>query len=65
MPQATKSEIKHYTCNTVSVAVEIAEAVRVNPNGETSCSVCGQVDANLRFSSLIELDNGYVLERPL
>ena len=65
MPQVIRSEIKHYSCNTVSVAVEIAEAVRVNPNGETSCPVCGQTDSNLRFSSLIELDNVYILERTI
>ena len=65
MPQVIKSEIKHYSCNTVSVAVEIAEAVRVNPNGETTCSVCGQTDSNLRFSSWIELDDVYILERTI
>jgi hypothetical protein len=65
MPQVIRSEIKHYSCNTVSVAVEIAEAVRVNPNGETSCPVCGQTDSNLRFSSSIELDNVYILERTI
>jgi hypothetical protein len=65
MPQVIRSEIKHYSCNTVSVAVEIAEAIRVNPNGETSCPVCGQTDSNLRFSSLIELDNVYILERTI
>jgi hypothetical protein len=65
MPQVIRSEIKHYSCNTVSVAVEIAEAVRVNPNGETSCPVCGQTDSNLKFSSLIELDNVYILERTI
>ena len=65
MPQVIRSEIKHYSCNTVSVAVEIAEAVRVNPNGETPCPVCGQTDSNLRFSSLIELDNVYILERTI
>jgi len=65
MPQVIKSEIKHYTCNAVSVTVDIAEAVRVNPNGETTCPVCSQTDSNLRFTSTIEFDDGYILERSL
>jgi hypothetical protein len=62
MSQIIRSEIKHYTCNTVSVTVDIAESVRVNPNGETTCPVCGETDSNLRFTSTIEFDNGYILE---
>ncbi len=65
MPQVIRSEIKHVTCNTVSVSQDIAESVRVNPNGETTCPVCGLTDLNLRFSSLIELDDGYILERTI
>lgn len=63
MAQVIRSEIKHDTCTVVSVDVEIAESVRTNPNGETTCPVCGLTDSNLRFHSLIELDNGYILER--
>lgn len=65
MSQVIRSEIKHYTCNSVSVAAEIAEAVRADPNGETTCPVCGQLDSNLKFSSSIEFDDGYILERSL
>ena len=63
MPTIIRSEIKHETCVTASVAESIAERVRVNPNGETTCPVCGLTDSNLRFQSVIELDNGYILER--
>lgn len=65
MSQIIRSEIKHYSCSAVSVASDIAESVRVDPNGETTCTICGITDSNLRFSSLIELDNGYILERTL
>jgi len=65
MAQVIRSEIKHYTCTTVSVAESVAESVRVNPNGETTCPVCGLTDSNLRFQSTIEFDSGYILERSI
>ncbi len=54
--------MKHYSCSVVNVSVEMAEAIRTNPNGTTNCPVCGETDSNLRFSSLIEFDDGYILE---
>jgi hypothetical protein len=63
MPEIIRSEIKHHECDAFSVLPDIAETVRINPNGETLCTVCGQSDVNLNFSSTIEFDNGYILER--
>jgi|688.fasta_scaffold1418018_2 hypothetical protein len=62
MSQIIRSEMKHYSCSVVNVSVEMAEAIRTNPNGTTNCPVCGETDSNLRFSSLIEFDDGYILE---
>lgn len=63
MPTIIRSEIKHNTCNWVAVEESIAESVRVNPNGMTRCPVCNLDDKNLHFNSVIELDDGYILER--
>ena len=63
MSYVIRSEIKHDTCTTATVLENIAESIRVNPNGETECPVCGLTDSNLKFQSMIEFDNGYILER--
>jgi len=65
MPTIVRSEIKHKTCAAAPVAESTAEHVRVDPNGNTTCPVCNLTDINLNFSSTIELDNGYIFERPL